>query len=571
MSEAILSDVERIKSASRHLRGTLVESLANPLTGAIADDDTQLSKFHGIYQQDDRDIRSERKRQRLEPAYSFMIRARVPAGVVTTDQWLNLDRIANTHANETIRITTRQAVQFHGVIKSRLKSTIAEINQSMMDTIAACGDVNRNVMAPALPLSKIHREVQRHAEALSTHLTPTTRAYHEIWLDGEKVESSQPDVEPIYGDTYLPRKFKATFVIPPQNDVDVYSQDLGFIAIVENGELVGFNVTVGGGMGMSHGEPATYPRLGDVLGYCTVDQVLAVAEAVVTTQRDFGDRTNRKHARLKYTIDDRGIDWFRSEVEKRLGAALGEPRKYAFAGNGDVYGWLQDDKKNWHYAMFVENGRIGDFGERRLMSGLRRIAAMHYGVFRLTPNQNLIISDVAPANKDHIAALLSEYGLENSEHATPLRLHSMACVAFPTCALAMAESERYLPTLIGRLDEVLAENGLTDDAITIRMTGCPNGCARPYIAEIGLVGKGPGRYNLYLGAGFAGERLNSLYRENADETEIIDVLSPLLARYASERNDAEKFGDFTVRMQIVRDVTAGRFFHADPTTVAEAG
>jgi len=563
MSEVTLTDVERIKSASRHLRGTLIESLANPLTGAIADDDTQLSKFHGIYQQDDRDIRSERKRQRLEPAFSFMIRARVPAGLLTTKQWLNMDRLANAHANETIRITTRQAVQLHGVIKSRLKATVAEINQSMMDTIAACGDVNRNVMAPALPLSNIHREVQLHAEALSAHLTPKTRAYHEIWLDSEKIESSQPDIEPIYGDTYLPRKFKSTFVVPPQNDVDVYSQDLGYIAIVEDGQLVGFNVTVGGGMGMSHGETATYPRLGDVLGFCTVDQVLEVAEAVVTTQRDFGDRSNRKHARLKYTIDDRGVDWFRKELERRLGTHLGEPRPHAFVGNGDVHGWLQDDTKAWHYTLFVENGRIADFGKRRLMSGLRKIAAVHSGDFRLTPNQNLIISNVAAADKEAISVLLSEYGIENSDHATSLRLNSMACVAFPTCALAMAESERYLPSLIDRLDEQLALCGLTDDAITIRMTGCPNGCARPYIAEIGLVGKGPGRYNLYLGAGFAGDRLNSLFRENADENEIIEALSTLFSRYTNEREEGERFGDFIIRTQVVREVTAGRYFHAE--------
>lgn len=570
MSDPAHSDVERIKSASEHLRGTLVDSLANPVTGAIAADDTHVSKFHGIYQQDDRDLRSERKRQRLEPAFSFMIRARVPAGVLTADQWQNLDQIATAHANDTIRITTRQAVQFHGVLKGNLKPSIAAINQAMMDTIAACGDVNRNVMAPALPLSRIHREVQSHAEALSRYLTPATRAYHEIWLDGEKIASSQPDVEPIYGDTYLPRKFKATFVVPPQNDVDVFSQDLGFIAIVENGELTGFNVTVGGGMGMSHGEPATYPRLGESLGYCELDQVLAVAEAVVTTQRDFGDRSNRKHARLKYTIDDRGLGWFRQEVERRMGGPLGEPRAYSFVGNGDVYGWVQDDTQLWHYSLFVENGRIADRGERRLKSGLRAIAAAHTGTFRLTPNQNLIISDIAQTDKDALAELIREFGMENSEHATPLRLHSLACVALPTCALAMAESERYLPTLIDRLDAVLAANDLANDAITIRMTGCPNGCARPYIAEIGLVGKGPGRYNLYLGAGFAGDRLNSLYLENADESEILDALAPLLARYASEREDGERFGDFTVRVGIVRKISAGRFFHSDEDSNARS-
>ena len=559
-----LTNVELIKASSRHLRGTLADSLIDPLTGALADDDTHLSKFHGIYQQDDRDIRSERKRQRLEPAYSFMIRARVPGGLLTTAQWLNMDRVATEHANDSIRITTRQAIQLHGVIKTKLKAAVAAINQSMMDTLAACGDVNRNVMAPPLPqLSAIHRTVQHYAESLSTYLTPTTRAYYEIWLDGDKIESTQTDVEPIYGDTYLPRKFKSAFVVPPQNDVDVFAQDLGYVAIIEDNELVGFNVSVGGGMGMSHGEAATYPRLAEELGFCTPEQVNAVAEAVVTTQRDFGDRTDRKHARLKYTIDDRGIDWFRGEVERRLGATLGVARPYAFVGNGDVYGWQKDDANHWHYTMFIQNGRVSDIDERWLLSGLRAIASVHDGVFRLTPNQNLIISDVDAVHKDTITELLNEYGIENSTQATPLRLHSMACVAFPTCGLAMAESERYLPSLIDKLDELLAANGLTDDAITIRMTGCPNGCARPYIAEIGLVGKGPGRYNLYLGAGFAGDRLGCLYRDNVDEREIIDALAPLFASYAKERLAAEKFGDFVIRQGVVREITAGRLFHGD--------
>ena len=553
MSDAALSDVERIKADSHRLRGTLAKSLEDPLTGAIAEDDTQLSKFHGIYQQDDRDIRSERKRQRLEPAYSFMIRARLPGGVMTMGQWRNMDRIADEQANGTIRITTRQAIQFHGVIKTSLKPAIAAINRSMMDTIAACGDVNRNVMAPPLPpLSAIHREVQRHAEALSDHLTPATRAYHEIWLDGAKVESSR-EIEPIYGDTYLPRKFKAAFVVPPRNDTDVFAQDLGYIAIVENGELVGYNVSVGGGMGMSHGEAETYPRLGDVLGFCTPEQVIPVGESVVTTQRDYGDRTNRKHARLKYTIDDRGLDWFREEVERRLGEPLGEARAFAFVGNGDVYGWQQDDSGAWHYTLFVQNGRVADIGERRLKTGLREIAAVHRGDFRLTPNQNLIISGVNPECKEQITALLVRYRIENDVQASALRLHSMACVAFPTCGLAMAESERYLPSLVDKLDTMLAANGLADDAITIRMTGCPNGCARPYIAEIGLVGKGPGTYNLYLGAGFAGDRLGYLFLDNANEQQILDTLAPLFARYSEERSDGERFGDFLHRSKVVSD------------------
>ncbi len=559
---ANLTEVEGIKARSRHLRGTLIESLKDPLTGAIAEDDTQLSKFHGIYQQDDRDIRNERKRQRLEPAYSFMVRVRVPGGVCTTDQWLNMDAIATSRANGTIRLTTRQAFQLHGVIKGNLKPAIQGINQALMDTLAACGDVNRNVMcSPSPPLSEIHREVQALAESLSEHLTPTTRAYHEIWLDGNKLQSTETEVEPIYGDTYLPRKFKSAFVVPPQNDVDVFAQDLGFIAITENGRLRGFNVTVGGGMGMSHGETQTYPRLADVLGFCTTEHVNAVAEAVVTTQRDFGDRTNRYHARLKYTIDDRGLDWFRSEVERRLGWQLAEPRPYAFVGNGDVYGWQQSTDGKWHYTLFVENGRIQDVGGLQLMTGLRKIARLHKGDFRLTPNQNLIISNVAESDKQRITGLLQVFRVENSKQASPLRLHSMACVAFPTCGLAMAESERYLPSLIDRIDALLNAHGLRDEAITIRMTGCANGCARPYIAEIGLVGKGPGNYNLYLGAGFAGDRLNKLYRENIDEQEILATLDPLFSQYAEERADGERFGDFVVRIGIVAEVTAGKDFH----------
>lgn len=563
MSSTPLSDVERIKANSRHLRGSLARSLEDPLTGAIAEDDTQLSKFHGIYQQDDRDIRSERKRQRLEPAYSFMIRARIPGGVMTTGQWRNMDRLATEYANGTIRLTTRQAIQFHGVIKRNLKQTIAAINQSMMDTLAACGDVNRNVMAPSLPrLSAVHSEVQEHARRLSAQLTPATKAYHEIWLNGNRLGSPEPEIEPIYGDTYLPRKFKTAFVVPPQNDTDIFAQDLGYIAIIEDGRLAGFNVCVGGGMGMSHGETATYPRLADALGFCTPDQVIAVAEAVVTTQRDFGDRSNRKHARLKYTIDDRGLDWFRDEVERRLGFALGATRPYLFAGNGDVCGWQADETGAWHYTLFVQNGRIADFGNRRLRTGLREIAAVHRGEFRLTPNQNLIVSNVSAGRKDLIDQLLKRYGIENDIQASQLRLNSLACVAFPTCGLAMAESERYLPTLIDKLDTLLAANGLAQEPITIRMTGCPNGCARPYIAEIGLVGKGPGTYNLYLGAGFAGDRLGCLYRDNAGEDEIVAALAPLFADFAGQRLENEHFGDFLVRQGVVRKVARGLDFHA---------
>jgi sulfite reductase (NADPH) hemoprotein beta-component len=562
MSDTNLTEVEIIKAESRHLRGSIADGLLDPLTGAIAAPDTQLSKFHGIYQQDDRDIRSERKRQKLEPAFSFMIRARIPGGLLTTSQWLGLDRIATEHANQTIRLTTRQAIQYHGVVKRNLKQTVVDINQATLDTIAACGDVNRNVMSPPLPaLSAVHREVQHHAEALSEYLMPKSRAYHEIWLDGEKIESSKAEVEPIYGDTYLPRKFKAAFVIPPQNDVDVFTQDLGLITIVKDGQVDGFNVTVGGGMGMTHGETDTFPRLGDVLGFIRPESINAVAEAVVTTQRDYGDRTNRKHARLKYTIEDRGIDWFRSEVERRSGIVFEAAEKYSFVANGDVYGWQKDDVGAWHYGLFVESGRVGDVDERRFLSGLRAIAKQHSSEFRLTPNQNLIISKVAATDKARIDELLVEYGIENSAHASPLRLNSMACVAFPTCGLAMAESERYLPSLIDQLDASLKHNGLDAEPITIRMTGCPNGCARPYVAEIGLVGKGPGRYTVFLGAGFAGERLGSPYLDNANEEEVLDALNPLFASFAASRSEDEHFGDFLVRSGVVPEVTAGRNIH----------
>jgi len=562
MPDTRLTEVEHIKAASRHLRGSIADGLKNPVTGAIADSDTQLCKFHGIYQQDDRDIRSERKRQKLEPAYSFMIRARIPGGLLSTAQWLGLDRVASTHANPAIRLTTRQSVQYHGVVKRSLKQAIAHINQTTLDTIAACGDVNRNVMSPPLPvLSSVHRDVQRYAERVSEHLMPKSRAYHEIWLDGEQVESSQTEVEPIYGDTYLPRKFKVAFAIPPLNDVDVFAHDLGFIAIVHDGVIAGFNVSVGGGMGMTHGDATTFPRLGDLLGFVTPGDVLAVAESVVTTQRDFGDRTNRKHARLKYTIESRGIDWFRAEVERRSAVSLTDPKGYTFVANGDIYGWQRDDVGAWHYGLFIENGRVRDVADRRLLSGLRAIAQRHDSEFRLTPNQNLIISKVAEQDKAGIDRLLIEFGIENSRRASPLRLHSMACVAFPTCGQAMAESERYLPSLVDKLDVVLGQLGLQNEPITIRMTGCANGCARPYIGEIGLVGKGPGRYTVFLGAGFAGQRLGVPYLDNANEEEVLAALHPLFASFAVERLGAEHFGDFLVRTGVVRKITAGRPVH----------
>jgi len=565
---------EDIKEASRYLRGTIAEGLGEVITGALAEDDTQLTKFHGTYQQDDRDLRPERRRKHMEQAYAFMIRVRVPGGVVTPEQWLAMDRIADDYGNGTLRLTTRQAFQFHGVIKHNLKRSMQAINGALLDTIAACGDVNRNVMCNPNPYeSKAHAAALSLARALSDHLTPRTTAYHEIWLDGEKVvdTSEGVEIEPIYGRHYLPRKFKTVVAVPPANDVDVFAQDLGFIAITDAaGEVVGYTVTVGGGMGMTHGEPETYPRTADLLGFCRPGQAVDVAEKVVTTQRDFGNRANRKHARLKYTIDDRGIDWFRAEVEHRLGYALEAPRPFKFEQMGDRYGWVQDHEGGWHFTLFIQNGRVQDTPERFAKTGLRAIARIHQGDLRLTANQNLIIARVPPRQKPRIDKLLRQYALDN--RFTGLRLNSIACVALPTCGLALAESERYLPDLIDALDRVVERAGLRDDEIVIRMSGCPNGCSRPYLAEIGLVGRTPGAYNLYLGAAFDGTRLNKLYRQDVGHDKIVAALTPLIESYARERLPGERFGDFVIRTGHVRPTTAGRHFHDDviPSVVAAA-
>lgn len=557
-----VSHVEFVKQQSRHLRGTLEESLHDPLTGAIADDDTALSKFHGSYQQDDRDLRNERRKQKLEPLYSFMVRIRVPGGVCTPGQWLEMDRLANTYANKTMKLTTRQAYQFHGVLKRDLKRTIKEINEALLDTLAACGDVNRNVMCNPNPaLTTVHAEVQQAACAISAHLTPQTTAYHEIWLDKERVAGGPEEEEPIYGKTYLPRKFKIGIAIPPYNDVDVYSQDIGLIAIEEDGRLSGFNVLVGGGMGMTHNVRETYPRLGDVIGFCPPDQMVRVAEEIVKIQRDFGDRKNRAHARLKYTIDDRGVEWFKEELAKRLGWSLDAPRPFSFNQNADEYGWIKGADNKWHRTLFIQNGRVLDTESYPMMTGLREIAKVHKGDFRLTPNQNLMISGVTDKAKPAMDKLLEQYGLVGTGQQSALRLHSMACVAFPTCGLAMAESERYLPDLMTKIEALLEENGLREEPITIRMTGCPNGCARPYIAEIAFVGKAPGIYNMYLGAGFHGERLNRLYKPSLKEDQILAELKPIFEDYAANRTEGERFGDFVIRQGYVDEVKAGRLVH----------
>ncbi|HTU55615.1 MAG TPA: NADPH-dependent assimilatory sulfite reductase hemoprotein subunit [Acetobacteraceae bacterium] len=535
--DAPLSRNETIKRESRLLRGGIEEGLARKVTGAIEEDDTQLLKFHGTYQQDDRDLRPERGKRKLEKAFSFMVRVRIPGGVLTPAQFLALDAIARAYGNGTMRLTSRQSVQLHGVLKSNLRTVIAAIAAAGLDTRATCGDVNRTVMCTTAPLpARLHEEVLAIATAISEHLLPQSSAYQEMWLGTEG--GADGDEEPIYGPTYLPRKFKIGLVVPPANDVDVLSQDLGFIAVVERGALAGFTVTAGGGMGATHGEAATYPRLAEPFGFCTPERAVSVAEAVLRTQRDYGDRADRKHARLKYTIADRGLEWFRSEVEARLGETLAPARPFTLSHTGDRFGW---NAKLGTLTVLVPGGRLvaGD------AAPVTALARLHRGTFRITPNQNLVIAGIAPSDRGAIAAALAGSNLDAAP--TKLRGNAMACVALPTCGLALAESERYLPELAADIDALLAEAGLANAEILLRVSGCPNGCSRPYLAEIGLVGRAPGHYDLHLGGGFDGGRLASLYRPNLDHEAILETLGPLFRDYAGERREGERFGDFVLR------------------------
>lgn len=563
--------VEDIKAESHRLRGSLLESLADPVTGALREDDQTLIKYHGSYQQDDRDIRDERRRQKLEPAYQFMIRTRTPGGVVTPEQWLKLDAVATRFANHSLRVTTRQAFQFHGVIKRELKATMQAINAALIDTLAACGDVNRNVQVAANPLlSRAHADLYGDAAATSEHLLPDTRAYYEIWLDEERVAGSGEEEEPIYGDKYLPRKFKIGFALPPVNDVDVYANDLGFIGVLgADGQLEGYDVTIGGGMGSTHGDAETYPRLANNVGFIPRSALLDVATAVVTTQRDFGNRVLRKRARFKYTIDDHGLEFIVAEIERRAGVAFAAPRAAAFEHNGDRYGWTEGEDGRWHLTLSLPAGRIADRPGAPHLTGLREIANVHRGEFRMTGNQNLVIAGVPAGERKRIDALVRDHGLDAGNRApTALARAAMACVALPTCGLAMAEAERYLPDFAARLEPLLERHGLRDAPILVRISGCPNGCSRPYLGEIALVGKAPGRYNLMLGADHRGQRLNTLYRENITEAEIVEALDPLFARYAAGREDGEGFGDFLHRAGIVALPAYPTHVRVDPASAA---
>ncbi len=552
-----LSAAERIKQSSDALRGTLAEGLQGELSGAVSDDDQSLVKFHGMYQQDDRDRREERAEKKLERLYSFMIRLRVPGGFFTPEQWIATHHVAGENSTGVIKITTRQTIQLHGILKSRVKPTISAFNAVALDSIAACGDVNRNVTCTANPLqSPIHEKVHAYAARISRLLLPKTNAYYEIWLDQEELTDKKQEEDPLYQDRYLPRKFKIGIAIPPNNDVDVLTNDLGLIAIIEKNELKGFNLAIGGGLGTTHGNPETYPRLATVIGFVPAgnpaadDRLFKAIYEIVTIQRDYGNRSDRKLARLKYTIDKYGTDWYRQELEKRTGFPLEASRPHEFTDRTERFGWQQDHKGLWHYTLFVENGRVVDDEKAALKTALLEVAHTGKANFRFTVNQKVIVADVRPKDKKLINGVLEKFNvIGHTEAASAIRKNSIACVALPTCGLALAESQRYLPTLVTHIERLLAKYELGQEEIIIRMTGCPNGCGRPYAAEIGLVGTALGRYNLYLAGDHEGTRLNRFYKESLDEAAILKELDVLFWLYRKERITGERFGDFALRQR----------------------
>lgn len=554
MSENNLSSTEHIKVKSDSLRGTIVHSLQNEITGAISDEDQALIKFHGMYQQDDRDRREERAAKKLDRLYSFMIRLRLPGGFMTPEQWIGTHHIAGDHSTGIIKITTRQTLQLHGLIKSHIKPTIQGFNEVKLDSIATCGDINRNVICSSHPKqSPIHQEIFAYADKISTMLKPKTNAYYEIWLDGEKIADKKDEEDPLYQDRYMPRKFKIAIGIPPNNDVDVFANDIALIAIIEDNQLQGFNIAIGGGLSATHGNPENYPRLATVIGFTdTEEKTMKAIYEILTVQRDHGNRSDRKLARLKYTVDKYGVDWYRDEVEKRTGFKFETPRPYHFEERRDYYGWQQNYQGLWYYTVFIENGRILDDEQLALKTALYEIAETGKANFRFTCNQNVILSDILPVDKDAVDSILKKYKVtDHTDNTSVIRKNSMACVALNTCPLALAEGQRYLPSLISKIEIILDKHALSGKDIIIRMTGCPNGCARPVLAEIGFVGTAYGKYNLHLGADHQGTRLNKLYKENLDEPAILQELDGLLGIYSKEKINGEYFGDFSLRKEWV--------------------
>jgi sulfite reductase (NADPH) hemoprotein beta-component len=538
---------EGLKENAPLLAGTIPQTLADPSATRFSEDDYEFLKFHGIYQQDDRDKRKTGKE------YIMMVRTKFPGGVLSAKQYLVCDQLATQYANDTLRITTRQDFQFHGIVKSNLRQTMKGLNEALMSTIAACGDVERNVMAPPTPAtSPLVEEVLEQARRLSDALCPKTPAYHAIWLDGQELnlngEANAAFNDPLYGRRYLPRKFKTAFAIPPLNDIDIFTNDLGFVVVEENGRLAGYNLLAGGGLGKSHGNVQTFPRIADVVGFLPAEHLEAVAKAVLTVHRDFGDRTNRKHARLKYVLEERGVDWFRLEVEQRAGIKLEPARPFEFTRQGDLLGWHRQTDGNYFLGLFVENGRIRDAGGYRLKTGLRRVIERFQPEVRLTASQNILLVNLSADQRQEIEQLLSEHGVSVANPFSRTRLASMACPAMPTCGLALAESERALPDLLTNIEALLKELALEGEEIVIRMTGCPNGCARPYMAEMALVGKSPNKYQLYFGGNEASTRLNRIYKDTVKGEEIIPELRTVLARFVKDRMGGERFGDFCARV-----------------------
>ncbi|MBL9169389.1 MAG: NADPH-dependent assimilatory sulfite reductase hemoprotein subunit [Verrucomicrobiales bacterium] len=546
-SEAKLSHNEIIKQAIPTLAGNIGSTLADASLDRFSEDDTQFLKFHGIYQQDDRDKRKTGK------FFMFMIRGRIPGGVLNANQYGVFDDLANQYGNSTLRITSRQSFQFHGVVKQGLGKVMKGINESLLDTLAACGDVNRNVMSPPTPATNaLGAQVLEDARLVSQALLPKTKAYHSIWVEGVQLNLEDPEnkefSDPLYGKTYLPRKFKVAFAIPPLNDTDVLTNCMGFIAIEEHGKLLGYNLTAGGGLGMSHGNAETFPRVADVIGFITPEQLVPISKGVLTVHRDFGDRTNRKHARLKYVLEDKGVEWFRNELQQRTGIQLQPAKPFRFEKQGDLFGWHPQQDGGLFLGLYVETGRIKDEGTYQLKTALRKIVDAYKPEIRLTPSQNIVLSNLKATDREAITKLLAQHGIPVDNQATAIRRASMACPALPTCGLALAESERYLPGLLSRVESLLAELGLSQQELVIRMTGCPNGCARPYMAEIGFVGRAPGKYNILLGGNESSTRLNRSYRDNVKDADVIPELRTVLGRYAKERQPAEAFGDWCARV-----------------------
>lgn len=550
-NEKRLSGIERIKTASDGLRGSIEESLHDEITGAIREDDQAVIKFHGMYQQDDRDRREERAEKKLDRLYSYMIRLRLPGGLIKPQQWIAAHHVAGEHSTGVIKISTRQTIQLHGILKSHIKPTIQAFHKAHLDSIATCGDINRNVTCTSHPSeSPIHAEVFSYADQISAMLMPKTKAYYEIWLDDEHLADKKEEEDPLYQNRYLPRKFKIGIAIPPNNDVDVFTNDIGLIAIIENNVLQGFNIAIGGGLSTTHGNAETYARLGTVIGFAPAgEDVLKAVYEIVTVQRDFGNRTDRKLARLKYTVDRLGVDVFRQKVEERTGFVLEPARPYAFTERADRYGWQQNHEGLWFYTLYVENGRVTDTDTLAMKTALYEIAQAGVAEYLFTANQNLIISRVSRTDKAIVDAILDKYQLHQYNQTTSaIRKNAIACVALPTCPLALAEAQRYMPALLGKIEPLLAKYQLEQEPIVMRMTGCPNGCARPYAAEVGFVGTAPGHYNLHIGGDRQGQRLNQLYRENLNETGLLQALDELLLRYQEERLPKETLGDFSHRV-----------------------